>query len=210
MTLSNSSANINLETLRHFGVNYLFHMTSIDNLENIMAHGLYSHNLSRQQQLLKCDISNQDVNQRRAGIYDPHYNHSLHDYVPFFINPRNAMLYALRAMQCNLAILAVSIKALESRSFLFTDGNAANYATSMYNNLAHLSDLNWNAIRAKYWNDYHDGRRIVNAEFLIPEKVDVKHIAGVILYHSTVENRVKSVLHVPESVSLKTYPQYFF
>ncbi len=210
MTAINTNSENQLEIFREYGVKHLFHMTSLDNLSNIMSHGLYSHNLSHQHQMIQDDISNQSVNKKRAYIRDPYFHRSLHDNVPFFINPRNAMLYALRNRQCRLAILAISINALSDNDYLFTDGNAASYGTSFYNDPAYLSKLNWNAIRATYWNDIHDGRRIINAEFLIPDKVEVQHISGILLYNSNVEQKLKSSLHHPESVSLKTYPQFFF
>ena len=68
MSLSSNSISNKLQVLSDYGVKHLFHMTSIENLPNIMSHGLFSHNMSRQQQVLKSDISNQDVNNKRATI----------------------------------------------------------------------------------------------------------------------------------------------
>ncbi len=210
MTAISKTSDIQLNSFREYGVNYLFHMTSLDNLKNIMTHGLYSHNLSRQLNVLQDDISDQDVNQKRAYINDPHFNRSLHDYVPFFINPRNAMLYALRNKQYYIAILAISINVLKNNKYLFTDGNAASHRTSFFNSSEHLSELNWNAIRAHYWNNFQDGKRIVNAEFLIPEKVGIEHISVIILHHPIVEKYLKNSLHHPKSTALLTLPFFFF
>ena len=64
------------------------HMTHIDNLAGILANGLLAHNNDHQQ----VDISNQAVNSRRSKP-EPVYNKSIHDYVPFYFNSKNAMLY---------------------------------------------------------------------------------------------------------------------
>ena len=63
-------------------------MTHINNLDSIIRNGLYPHNNTYK----KTDISNVDVNDRRVRL-EPIYHKQIHSYVPFYFNPRNAMLY---------------------------------------------------------------------------------------------------------------------
>ena len=69
----------------------IFHMTDYNNLKNILLHGLHNHYNTYKQ----VDISNQEVNARREKV-ECIYGHKIHDYVPFYFNPRNAMLYKNR------------------------------------------------------------------------------------------------------------------
>lgn len=80
---------VNLKILME---NFIFHMTHIENLQSIFEHGLLPHNNLYKKQ----DISNIEVNCRRRRL-DPIYKRSLHDYVPFYFNPRNAMLYSVQS-----------------------------------------------------------------------------------------------------------------
>ena len=84
--------------LNRFGIYYLYHLTHKDNLENILRYGLQSHNLAHQNNLIKKDISNKDVNKRRQKR-DPIYKKSIHDYVPLYFNPRNPMMYVRKNIQ---------------------------------------------------------------------------------------------------------------
>ena len=77
--------------LGQYGVSTINHMTHIDNLSSILDNGLISHN----NPYCKRDISNQGVNARRERI-EPIYNKKIHDYVPFYMNIRNPMLYVVQ------------------------------------------------------------------------------------------------------------------
>ena len=70
--------------------NYLYNITSIENLESILIHGILSKNkvsnLTRH-----IDISNAEVQHRRDNVVLPN-GKMLHDYANLYFNPRNAML----------------------------------------------------------------------------------------------------------------------
>lgn len=70
--------------IRKYGINYLYHMTHIDNLESIFKYGLLSHNEAHRRGLVKVDISMQAAQEWRKKV---------HNYVPFYFSPRNTMLY---------------------------------------------------------------------------------------------------------------------
>ena len=72
-------------------INYLMHITHTANLPGILSKGLLPHNNKAQ----KVDISNSLVNARRAKK-EPIHKHSIHDYVPFYFNVRNAMLFQVQ------------------------------------------------------------------------------------------------------------------
>lgn len=70
----------------------LYHITHINNLQSIFQGGyLFAHN-SRHKYT---DISNIDVNILRSRA-EPIFARPIHDYVPLYFNPRNAMLYSVQ------------------------------------------------------------------------------------------------------------------
>jgi hypothetical protein len=81
-------SNENDKILKKYNIKYIYHMTHKDNLESILENGLFSHN----NDFVTNRIDNPDVNNRR-NFFEPIYNKNVQDYVPFYFNPRNAMLY---------------------------------------------------------------------------------------------------------------------
>src|SRR5690606_35259885 len=163
------------ETLENYKIEYVFHMTEVSNLKNIIQHGLLSHNEAHSKGLNKTDIALQDVNQRRANKR-PIYGISLHDYVPMYFNPKNPMLYRRKQIQDNIVILAIDRRVIYQDKSIFSDGNAASDSTKFFNNLSDLIRLNWHCIKNEYWNDYDDGKRIKCAETLTHPRIPVKYV----------------------------------
>lgn len=152
------------EQLEELAPPMLYHMTHIDNLDSILTHGLYAHNNPLQQQ----DISNRAVNSRR-GYADPIYHKSIHDYVPFYFNPRNAMLYRTQSQyKDNIVILGFDSRLLLMENMLFTNGNAAANGTQFFNDLQALKTFNWNLIFSRSWNGYGEHvKKLMMSEVLI-------------------------------------------
>lgn len=84
-------------------------------------HGLQNHYNTYKQ----VDISNQEVNARREKI-ERIYGRKIHDYVPFYFNPRNAMLYKNRN-NAHVIILGLDVRVIKDHrnGFLISDRNAS-------------------------------------------------------------------------------------
>lgn len=180
-TKSNKTARFNkalqqpeVDTLKEYGIDYVYHMTHISNLANILKNDLLSHNLAHQRFNI-VDISNPTVNAYRKAK-DPIYGLSLHDYVPTYLNPKNPMSYVRREEANNYAILKLNKKLLLQTGAIFTDGNAACINTSFYNDITDLDQLDWECLHAHYWADFIDGKRKRNAELLVPQTIPAKYI----------------------------------
>lgn len=152
--------------LDRFGIDYLYHMTHKDNLQNILQNGLKSHIQARTSNLTRVDIADNQVNDRRSRR-EPIYHRSIHDYVPLYFNPKNPMLFRRNNIQNDIVILAIDRNILYRENIIFTDGNAAANATSFYNNPEELNNLSWSCINAEYWNDIIDGKRLKCSEVLV-------------------------------------------
>ena len=150
-------------------------MTHIDNLDSILKYGLLSHNNSYK----KVDISNKEVNSRRNKL-EPIYNKNLHDYVPFYFNPRNAMLYRNQKMfDENIIILGFSKDLLLLEDSIFTNGNAASDDTIYSNDINYLLKMDWDSIYSRSWYGSDNESFIkwsMMAEVLIYKKVKIKNL----------------------------------
>lgn len=167
--------------LNDFGISYLYHMTHKSNLENIMKNGLVSHNIAHSKGFIKTDISDTGVNNRRSKI---------HNFVPFYINPKNPMLYKRKKIQSDIIILCIDRKVFQEDS-KFTDGNAASNSTKFYSHINDLEKLNWSIINSNYWNDFIDGKRIRCAEILIANDVRTENIKKIFCFNSETAYYVK-------------------
>jgi len=180
-----------MDIVDELDIKYIYHMSHIDNLNSILQNGLISYNQALD--LKHIDISNRDVNIRRTVI-EPIFNKQIHSYVPFYFNPRNAMLYARREIQNNLVVLAIDRILIYHETSLFTDGNAAAKNTKFFNDLHELKTLNWKCINAKYWTDCLDGKRIKMAEVLIVDIVEPKYIKKIYCNNYVLKQYVESLL----------------
>ena len=64
-----------------------------------------------------------------------------------------------------------------------------------YNDLANLDKIPWNVVNAKYWNDFPDGRRLRQSEFLVYNKFDWNLVQTIGVHNSNILNKVKSLLN---------------
>ena len=194
--------------LGSFGIEYLYHMTHRNNLQNILQNGLQSHNQARTNGLTQVDIADNQVNDRRSRL-EPIYNRSIHDYVPLYFNPKNPMLFKRSNLQDEIVILAIYRLILYRKGTLFTDGNAAAKATTFFNNLEELKQLNWECLNTEYWNDFADGKRIKCAEVLIypdiPTVLVQKIFCKTVATKQFVENRIVNYPQIRAEVNENLY-----
>lgn len=180
-----------MEYLQRHGIDYLYHMTYIDNLASIIENGLLSHNEAYGQGLIEADISDPNVQDIRAVTIDPFYNRPLHDYVPLYFSPRNPMLYRRREIQEDIVILGIDPQLLSEPNIIFTNGNAAASGTIFYTGTSMLDHLPWNSIRARNWTDLEDGKRIKCAEVLVYPNIEPSRIQVLFCYSN--KNREKII-----------------
>lgn len=158
----------------------LYHMTHIDNLISICKTGaLLSHNQIKSY----IDISNQSVNARRS-IQEPFYNRSIHDYVPLYFNPRNAMLYNVqRNFGKEVVILEIDIDICLQPYTIFTYKNAATNDALFVDDISELLDNDewWHHIRQRSWSDDTTGftKKAMMSECLILNNIPVSYIKNI-------------------------------
>ncbi len=188
--------------LDDYGIEHIYHITHYQNLESILENGLLSHN----NDLVNERIDNAEVNDRRNKTETINYK-NLHDYVPFYFNPKNPMLFVNKEIQEDIIILAFNRKLLLKEKTIFTDGNAAVNTTKYFNELDELDELNWGCIKSRYWNDYHDGKREVMAEVLFPKKVSTKHLQKIYCYDKATQ---EYAMNLDEGIDVEVNKKLYF
>lgn len=204
-----------------YTINFLEHMLHHNNLENVFMNGLLSHKLAHERGLIQEDISMNEVQvrraQRRLTIDDTDYE--LHEFVPFYFNSRNPMLYRRRNIQNELVVLCVDPEIINRELTVFTDGNAANGPTQFYRGEGMLENVPFELTTSGSWNHENENVKRENvrkmcAEVLAYPSVEIdaiKHIAcpneAMRQYVENLKRRIgASVSHI--SVELQT--GYFF
>lgn len=183
-----------MDTLdENYRIEYLYHITDISNLQNILNYGILSHNQAHNYHLLKKDISNQAVNDRRDKIENI-YNRNLHDYVPLYFNPKNPMLSARRDIQDKIIILCIEKTLLYRNDVLISDGNAASSNTIFFKGRENLTELDWNCINASVWNKIEDGTRKRCSEILVPNKIHSNFFRKILVYSDKIVKLVEPIV----------------
>ncbi|SHO80481.1 ADP-ribose 1''-phosphate phophatase related protein [hydrothermal vent metagenome] len=171
-----------LKILKKLNIKYIYHITHLDNLDNILEYGLYPHGNKYQ----KKDISNNEVNDRRVKK-ESIYNKSIHSYVPFYFNPRNAMLYRnQRYFGNDIIILGYDNSIACKNGTIFTTRNASSDKVEFTNNIFNIFKFKWKDIFAKRWTkkfEFEDA----SYKFISNDTIKQRMMAEVLI-----ENRVKN------------------
>ena len=173
---------------RRYGIDFLYHLTHVDNMPSILDHGLLSHNDAHARGLMMEDLSDPGVQDRRADLRLD--DRPLHDYVCLYFNPRNPMLFKRRVHQDDIVILCLDRQLLEQSWAFFTDGNAAGDATEFFADPRDLAKLDWDCIQGEYWNDSEDGKRKRCAEILVPHAIPFDEVRRVCVRTDSTQTRL--------------------
>ncbi|MCK5241328.1 DUF4433 domain-containing protein [bacterium] len=168
--------------MKHPREKYIFHITHIRNLPGIIrTGGLYCDNERLSRGINNLSIAHQEIKDRRARRQVSVAAHgTVADYVPFYFAPRSPMLCAIhhgnvvgyQDGQEKVVYLITNITEACNcgQAWCFTDGHAEMLPSEFYDDLNQLSQINWNVMRSKYWNDTPDApdrKRQRQAEFLV-------------------------------------------
>ncbi len=186
-----------------------FHITHRDNLSSILEQGIYARGPLENEDIAYARVHDDGVQSRRKAKHLP-TGKPLTDYVNFYFQVRNPMLYRLI---CNfrledLAVLEINPAIRNTPGGYIADGNAANYATCFYPaTRANLKHINEKDLRREYWNEADGSKRRIMAELLVPEKVSPENIMGIYVAKQNTEQH--SLLNFKQ-ISPVAEPTMFF
>tara|TARA_B110000211_G_C14088517_1_gene557807 strand:+ start:1003 stop:2913 length:1911 start_codon:yes stop_codon:yes gene_type:complete len=191
--LNNVIFNFKIPSLERVNISYLMHITHIANLPGILSKGLLPHNNKAQ----KVDISNGLVNARRAKK-EPIYKYSVHDYVPFYFNVKNAMLFQVqKEFGAEVVILSFSKKVIASPKAIFSRGNASSLKTTFTSDINELAFFNWSKVFSSSWSQNGiidlELKSIMMSECLVYEKVAIDKLYCIYCQNVSVQRRIKKM-----------------
>lgn len=207
------------------------HMIHHENFESVLKHGLLSHNEAHKRGLVSEDISMEEVQRwRRNKTVDvvtandgKKMSFDVHDFVPFYFNSRNPMMYKRKSLCDEMLILIVDIDILKEPNTktgftAFSDGNMGASKTRYSLNTDDLSKLDLNLILGGSWNSddediKRENRRKMCAEILVYPRVGIDKIVKVICPNSEMHRFTSScVKSTPKAshIDVETQNGYFF
>lgn len=188
---------------------YLCHMTHIDNVAGILRNGLQSHTNKHK---LK-DISNLDVNIRRQKKETVN-SKSIHSYVPFYFNARNAMLFQVQKQYGDqIVILGYDKSLIYHQGSVYSDGNAAGNMTKFFDELSTLCEHDWGAVFSSNWVNCGSVdlnlKRKMMSEALIPDAVPATQLRVIYCASISAKHRIERTCLLPH-VNVIVAPRLFF
>ncbi len=161
----------------------LHFITYIANVPSILQVGIISRNMVVRKNVRFEDVSEQGVQDRRAGKKVPGTSKELHDYANLYFDAHNPMLSARRSENNKICVLRININVLDLKGVIVTDMNAARDCRFMSVDEG-LSSLDREKVYMINWkdpnnsiNDYRQSG-IKCAEILVPERVEPRYIIG--------------------------------
>jgi hypothetical protein len=158
----------------------IFHITHVENLPSIVAHGcLWSDAQRIARNLVTTNIGYSHIKQRRLNRPVPvGARGKLGDYVPFNFCARSVMLYVVSRGHHDYAggedeivhlVSSVNTAIALGRPWAFTDLHADLGYASYFNSLTKLNEVDWNVMPLIQWGGNDEVKAKRQAEFLVHE-----------------------------------------
>lgn len=189
-------------------VTNIFHITHVDNLPGIVAHGVLCERQAQAGADGAVNSGHSHIKERRnRHVIDRGPGGVVADYAPFYFAPRCPMLYAIhrgsvRSVahgQQEMLHLVSDAEAVRDVGlpFVFTDGHAIMNFSSVFTDLGDLDQVDWEIMRSKYWND-NDGTgerpRKRQAEFLVHRCLPWRLITEIGVYDQAMADRTAALM----------------
>ncbi len=205
---------------------YIYHITHLRNLKSILENSCIWCDKEIQTKSIEFQgIAYEAIKARRARRAIPTCKQGfLSDYVPFYFAPRSPMLYAIhcgtvenfREGQNSVLHLVSKAETIAEKglSFTFTNGHAEMMLTEFYESLNELDKIDWELMKAEYWNDTEDDinrkwRR--QAEFLVHNHFPVELIAGIGVISEEIKSDVEEILKTSgKEITVAVLPQWYY
>ena len=196
-------------------------MTHIGNIAHIIEHGI-THAGSKKANPDFISIGDGSLIGTRKNFV-LNNGKLLGEYIPFYFAYKTPMLYVVQKGYNQVKPIApeeivycvTSVqKILEFNiDFIFTDGHAFDRFSTQYTprDIEKISEIiDWEAIKAKYWNIESDLdlKRRKEAEFLVLGDIPIECILGYIVFNLNSQKRLVENGINPEKISIK--PDYYF
>jgi len=188
-------------------VTYIYHITHLKNLQRIIAEGGLHCDRSAQK-VKTVDIGHRHIKERRLNRAVPvGPGGTVGDYVPFYFATRSPMLFAIShgavegytEGQKPVVYLRSTVQAVADAGlrWVFTEGHADLSFTDFFDELKDLDKVDWDLMRAKYWNDTDedpDRKRRRQAEFLVHKFFPWELVSYIGVYDRSIAEAVAEII----------------
>lgn len=201
-----------------------YHFTSIENLESIIDHGIFSTNQKIARGILHVDVAEEGIQRRRALMQVPGANgRCVHDFVPFYFAKKTpmqlAVLHKKNVDQQFIIYLSVSVLLMETRPGAYYTSASANteipptFFAGNYQS-DQLDQLDWPTIDNGRWGyDDDDQKHRKMAELLLPDHVPLCEINQIVTFNRSVSDCVRQIFQskgvTPPSVVEAGWEHYY-
>jgi hypothetical protein len=200
-------------SLKKFGVDRLYYFSRIENFESIAKNGIRCKNsLVEGTYSSFADKDVQELRGNKAFISSKKRRRHVHDCVPLYMTTKTPAQYKVHEQENNFFFLVFDSELILDKriEFAFTDGNAACADTKFYFELQNLSKLYYEVIKARYWNDYVDGKRKKCSEVLINGRVSFENVKEIIVNNTGLRDKIikilkKNNIHKPVSINSECF-----
>jgi hypothetical protein len=186
---------------------YIFRIAHVDNLPYIVRTGLLHAPLHPDADPDYIQIGDRQLTSKRGQTAVPiGPGGTFRDYVAFYFGPRQPMLYCIKhgfngvtqRPMSEIIYLVSTVEAVVNACipFVFFDGHAYDGLSTPYADLAHLSEVDVKAVKAKRWDDPADPdlKRRKQAEFLVHRTLPFGHISHILTYDDATVLKVNAML----------------
>jgi hypothetical protein len=190
----------------------IFHITHVNNLQQIAQLGGLWSDAERMRQSLQCElVGMSEIKRRRLEELEVscHAGTKVGEYVPFYFCPRSIMLFILHKgnhpdinygggqepivhLQSDLKTIVQWAEKNQIR-WAFSDQNAGCFLANFYNRLHDLDQINWNAVQSTDFRNrqIQDGKQ---AEFLIHQFCPWEFVEKVGVLNTQVAEHVEKAI----------------
>ena len=183
-------------------IKFLYFLTPVVNVETILRFGILPRNEAIKKDLIKKDISDNEIQIKRAKIKFrlPDYSlKSAHDLTNFYFAFDTTNNFRMCENDNNVALFCISRELLRSKDhwFVFTDAHLiSKYRSREYQNLEDLEKLPWDIINSDYQDIKDNGEKIQRkmSEFLVYPKVEPCFFERIIVPTNEIKSEVSSLL----------------
>lgn len=200
---------------------YLYRMTHIGNVPHVLQFGITHASSPNANPAFQSIGDSSLIAARNAHVLSN--GKLLGEYIPFYFGVRMPMLYVIQKgfnsvtkiqpesiIYCVCSVQAILDHGLE---FVFTNGHAEAAFSSEYKpeDVQKIGEiLDFNAIKARYWNDENDldKKRRKEAEFLVATDIPPTAIRAYVVYNEAAKNVLVS--HGIPIESIYVHAQSYF
>lgn len=179
------------------GIDKLYYITHIDNIDSILQLGILSHKIIEEQKVRYTPVYDKKIILNRKDRKTPD-GKSLWDYANLYFQARNPMLYRVLDEQSadKIAIIGIDLEVLDLPGVFVTNGNAASFSSTIHpaNEYKKIMSELESVLNTQYWKDEDGSKRKIMAECLIPDKVLSDYIKEIYVVDDKTADKIKQLI----------------